>query len=444
MAVVEFVGAGARDTSSLASNPSRLFNCWCEKIEDGGRARRLLRAAPGMVSYAAADDVFALDMFDLDGTLYAPVGDTLYKIESGTATALGTIVFGDGNLSRNYDDLTITSGGNYYVWDGTTLAEPTPGAFSEFGSVEFLAGRTILTEKAGNKIQWSEIADPTDLDGLNVASAESRSDAIIRGMVSGGTLYVLGEKSTEVWAATGNGGADAFALIPGMVQDIGLSAFGLACKVGGGLFIVGNDGIVYLVAGTEFTPISIAPVSTAIKDGQPKTCLYWEDRGHKFAAITFRDRPAWVYTFTTGEWWERGEGTDYLPWRATVSAKSGNDWYVGADDGGFYRLGGLEDAGEVMLREATSLPVYNDGQFFTVAEFEAFASGGFVDASLMLSVAKDGRFGLGRRVTLSSVGNMGNRALFRGLGRAREFVFRLGVTDPVAIDLWSAARIRTA
>lgn len=444
--LVEFVGAGARDASSIASNPSRLFNLWGEKIEAGGRAKRLLRSALGMQSYSSADAVFAGDMFDLDGTLYAIVGGGLYNVTTGAL--LGAVTFGDSSLSRNYDKLTIASGGNYYVWDGT-LAQPATGPFTSIGSVDFLAGRTIYTEKDGNKIGWTGIG-LTDLTGgspdaaLNVASAESRSDNIIRGIVVGGSYYVLGERSTEVWAATGNGGADAFALLPGMAQDIGLKAFGLVTRIGGALFLVGDDDIVYIASGTTFQPVSIAPVATAIKEGQPKTCIYWEDRGQKFAAITFADRPAWVYTFTTGEWWERGEGVDYRAWRARSSVKFGNDWIVGADDGGFYKLTGLQDDGAVLLREATSLPVYNDGQFFTVAEFEAFASQGYVDASLMLEVAKDGRFGLSKSVTLSSVGNMSGRALFRALGRGREFVFRLGVTDPVAIDLWSAARVRVA
>ena len=435
---VEFVGANGRDTSSLASNPSRLFNVWGDRVEDGGRAKRLLRSVPGMVRFATLPDVFVRDMLDLDGTLYSVAGNELYAGSS----SIGSVDFGDGNLSRNYEKLTLTSVGKYYVWNGS-LTEPTPGAFTSFGSVEFLAGRTLLTEKDGSKIQWSDIADPSTLPGLNVASAESRSDAIIRGMVSGGLYYVLGEKSTEVWAATGSGGAGAFALLPGMVQDIGLKAFGLVCRIGGGLFLVGNDGIVYLASGTTFNAISIAPVSTAITDGEPDTCLYWEYRGHKFAAITFKDRPAWVYCFTTGEWFERGETTDYLPWRARVSVKFGDDWLVGADDGGIYTLSGLDDDGEVLLREATSLPVYSDSQFFTVAEFEAFVSPGFVNATLMLEVQKDGQYGLSRSVTASTIG--GNpRAVFRALGRAREFVFRVGISDPVEIDLWSAARLRVA
>lgn len=441
--IVEFVGSGARDTSSPWANTSRLYNCWGEKVEAGGRAQRILRPVLGMEAYATTADVFIRDMFDLDGTLYAAAGDNAYQIAAGSATNLGTIGFGDANFSRNYAKLTLTSGGKYYVWNGITLVEPTAGAFSSFGSVDFLAGRTLLTEKAGSKIQWSDLADPNTLPGLNVASAESRSDAIIRGLVSGGLYYVLGEKSTEIWGATGNGGASAFALLPGMVRDVGLAAFGLVCRVDGGLFLVGNDGIVYLAAGTTFTPVSIAPVATAIKDGTPVSCLYWEDRGHKFAAIVFNDRPAWVYAFTTGEWFERGEGVDYQSWRARVSVKSG-DWLIGAEDGGIYTLTGLEDAGKPLLREATAFPVYADGAYFSVPEMEVFASSGAADASVMLTVCKDGIWQLPRAGTLSRAGQDRSRALFRGLGRAREFTFKVGVSDPVDVPLWSAARLRTA
>lgn len=440
---VEFVGAGARDASSPWANTSRLYNCWGEKVEAGGRAQRLLRPVPGMVPYAEAADVFIRDMFDLDGTLYAAAGDNLYQVSAGSASNLGSIVYGNANLSRNYTKLTLTSGGKYYVWNGTDLVEPTPGAFSAFGSVDFLAGRTLLTEKDGSKIQWSDLADPNTLDGLNVASAESRSDAIIRGITAGGFYYVLGEKSVEVWGATGQGGAGAFALLPGMVRDVGLAGFGLVCRIDGGLFLVGNDGIVYLASGVTFTPVSIAPVATAIEQGTPVSCLYWEDRGHKFAGIVFGDRPAWVYAFTTGEWFERGEGVDYQPWRARVSVKSGN-WMIGAEDGGIYTLSGLTDDGGPLLREATSFPVYNDGAYFSIPEMEVFASSGEYDASVMLEVCKDGIWQLPRASTLSRSGQDRSRALFRGLGRAREFAFKVGISDPVDVPLWSSARLRTA
>jgi hypothetical protein len=443
---LEFVGSSARDASSVGSNPSRLVNLWADKVEAGGKTRRLLRSTAGMVAFAFTDSIFVRAMMEMDGSIILVANDGLYRAFGGVANRLGTVEPGENvAISRNLGTVTLTTGGRYYTWDGA-LTEPTPGAFSMFGSVGFMAGRTLLTEAGGNKWCWSDIADPGTLPALNVATAEQHDDKIVRLMVIAGTVMLFGERSTELWAVTGEGGAAAFALLPGSVKGVGLKSFGLVTPAGEGAFIVGSDDIAYLVSGSSWIPVSNAAVNDAIKTGNPTRCFYWEDRGHKFVALGFSDRPAWVYDIATGEWFERAEGVDYQPWRAACSVKLGADWIVGADDGRLYTLGGVMDNDEVLSREATSFPIYMDGQWFSVAELEMFTGAGFHagTASLVLEPSKDGIiWGRSRSVDLGLDGDFGKRAIFRALGRYRQFVAKVTLTD-ADIPIYADCRVRFA
>jgi hypothetical protein len=94
-------------------------------------------------------------------------------------------------VSGNNGDVLIVAGGKYYRWDGTTLDQPTVGAFSDFGSVDFVGGYTMLTELGGRLFQWSALANSDSLPGLNFASAEARDDAIIRGVAINRNYWIF-------------------------------------------------------------------------------------------------------------------------------------------------------------------------------------------------------------------------------------------------------------
>lgn len=447
---MELFGPSSLDTSSPASNPGRLVNLWADKVEAGGKTRRLLRSAAGMTSFARTGSLFVRDAFTLDTAVFAVVNDRLYRCTSGAAALCGAVEPGPtASISRNGTVATVVSGGRYYNWNGSTLSTPSAGAFSNFGSVGFLAQRTLLSELNGNRWCWSDIAAPQTLDGLNYAVAESRDDKIIRLMVSSGIVMLFGELSTEMWSVTGQGGANAFALLPGAVMDTGLKAFGLAVQTDGAVFLVGDDNIAYMAAGNSWAPVSTAPVNTALKDGQPERCVYWEDRGHKFCAIVFADRPAWVFDLATREWWERAEGVSYARWRATASARLGDLWIIGANDGNLYSLGGVTDDGGVLCREATGYPMIRNNDWFTLAELELFTGHGFQvmdrPASITLETSRDGIvFGRAMTRSLGMDGDFQKRVLFRGLGRHRQIVPRVTMTDEVDIPLYADARVRVA
>ena len=436
-----------RDTSSPASNTSRLINLYREPVGDGGKTKYIMRAVMGMEPREELGGVFTRDMFAYDGSVITIVAGSAYKVDPVGFITIGPVDAGlTGNISRNGKIVTIVSGGKYYAWDPDTLAltEPAAGPITDLASVDFLAGRTILGEAGGNRFCWSDIADPYTLNGLNFASAEQRDDNLVRLMVSNGMITLFGEKSTELWAPTGAGGAAAFALLGGSVIDRGLKDFALACRVEGGIFLVANDGIAYVVGGNAWQAVSSPAVNTAIKEGDPASCLTWSDRGHKFAAIIFRDRPAWVYDFATTEWHERAEGQGGA-WTVRASAEMAGSWIVGAENGSVYTLTNApQDLGGPLWRQATSFPVFNGGNWFTVAAAELFLGNGYQAgaANIMLEVGRGETFSGAQIKPIGGAGDFGKRAKFYGLGRHQTMAARLTITDPYDIPLYSDAEVR--
>lgn len=447
--MITFAGPNGRDSTSPQSQTARLVNLWREPVAAGGRTQHLLRAAYGMEFEASSGGTFVRDMFAFDDAVISLASGILTKTSKDGTFTFGTVASGlTGQISRNGNKVTVTSGGHFYVWDAASLvlSEVTSAPFTAFGSVAYLAGRTLLSEEGGARWCWSNIADPETMPGLNVATAESRDDKLLRIIVANGVAMLFGERSTELWAPAGSG-ASAFEMIGGSVVDRGLKAFGLAVAIEGGVFCVGNDGIAYVVAGNTWQPVSTPAVNSAIQDGAANRCFYWEQRGHKFAAIGFNDRPAWVYDITTGEWWERAEGPDKKPWRATGSAKMGASWLVGAVDGSLYRLTpSATDAGAELYREAVSYPVYQGGKPFTVAEVEILCQHGFQasDLRVMLALGDGVHFRAFQTRNFGGLGGFANRAMFRALGRHTMACAKIAITDPVDAPIYADANVRLA
>jgi len=439
----------SRDPDNIAANPERLVNAYSLPVPRGHEIKSVL----GETLLTSVSSVFLRAMDSFNGTLYAATGGKAYMFSaSNVATQIGTITDDQNtDISSNFDATCWTAGGQYFVYDGS-FTEPTAGNFSSFGSVTFLAGRTILTEKDGSQFCWSDISTPDTLPALNFASAESRDDNLIRGKAFNGNLWLFGAESTEVWYPTGAGGADAFAAVSGGVIETGLKAFNLVTRFPGGLFLIGNDGIAYITAGAAFQPVSTVPVATAISQGEPTNCFYYEDEGSKFCVIRFRDRPAWVYDITTGKWAERATG-DLDAWRSVVSTLHNGSWLVGTDSGNISTLGRTNSDGDkVLTRTIVSDNLYNDGERFRIAEFELFGRIGWNTVTdtetrapkLMLRTSRDGGLSWGqeRVLSLGYLGDFSARVLARSLGQYRRFTSEIRMNDPVDVTLTASARVR--
>jgi hypothetical protein len=447
MSEVEFVGQSAKDSDNGQAATSRLINLYREPIKMGDKTTYTLKSVLGQAVFADLNTVFVRAMADVSGKVYVAAGGGLYAVSGqAVATRLGDIADSeDTTVSGNTGSVTVCAGGKYYVWDGVTLTQPSIGAFSDFGAVEYIGNYTILTERGGRRVQWSALADPTDLPGTSFATTEARDDNNLRAMAIARNLWLFKEKSIEVWYITGQAAAGAFAPT-GMVIDTGLMSFGLVVKFRAGAFLVGDDGIVYLTDGEGLRPVSTTAVETAIDEETPKSCFYYEDEGHKICVIRFRNRPAWCFDVSTGEWHERAEGADHGPWAAVAAVNSYGKWLCGTDLGGIYEMTrNNTDIAYAMRRTAVSRTLSMEQRTFILDALEFTGRVGRSDlgrdAECWIRVSRDNglTWGNPKRRSLGGLGDYQQRITYRSLGQFRQATIEFNMADPVDIPLNATA-----
>lgn len=482
MPVLEFVGQSKAGQTARPATTSRLINLFREPVEEGGLTRYLLRPVQGRIESYDLGSVFIRQMAWVDSTIYIAAGGSLYSAttDASAITTIGAIKDStETTISGSSGYVTVCAGGKYYVSNGGSLSEPTPGAFSDFGSVETLENFTLLTERNGRRIQWSNPADPETLGGLDFATTESGPDNNIRGMALNGNYWVFKDRSIEIWYPTGISDA-AFARVGGGVIETGLKAFNLVAKARDSLFFVGSDGIVYIAAGQGLQPISNRAVERDLREKTPTHTFYTEREGHKFCTIRFSDRPAWVYDIATGEWHERSEGVNHGAFDAVASVESNLDqWLVASEIGKIYRLDNVQtDKGQTLHRRAISHTLRVDSKRFRVSEAEIYgaygyspvqpqtdyfmaSAGGYFplgdgffslgssgepEPKLMLSVSRDGgaTWGAERMRGLGAQGEYEQRVLLRALGQFRLFTLRVDMTHAHEIPLYADGRVRVS
>lgn len=424
MPVLEFVGQSARDSDNVAAAPSRLLNCYREPTAEG---KFVLKPVLGLTTFSDLGGVFVRAMATVDGDLFvASGGDLFHVLAGGVATNLGTIGDGFTTIAGNNGDVTVVVDGSYFVWDGAVLTAPAAGAFSGFGAVDYIGNYTILTERGGRRFQWSDIADATDLPGLNFSTADGRDDNLLRPFQINGRLYLWKETSHEVWYLTGGAGAAAFERIAGGVLDTGLKQAGLISRIPGGAFIVGDDNRAHLVSGGALQPVSTTAVETAISQGEPTDCVTYEDEGHTFCGIVFADRPTWFYDVATGEWHERAEGIGNEMWNVSATAKWDGTWYAGRNDGMLFSFGGATDGDAPVTKEATSRTLQFDDRR-VLRGVELFPRKGIEAGGITLSTSRDFgvTWGPEKARDVGPPGSTQKRVNWRNLGQFRQVNARI-------------------
>lgn len=461
-----------------------MINLYPSPAAEGARAAYNLRSVPGTRSFLTLPGPFFRAMKTVEGTLYAICRGVLYQVTSGGSAVQIASVADDPNttMAGHRSSVTIAADGTYYRWSGAALTTPGSGRISNVGSVTFSDQYTILSERDGREVEWTEAGQPGSRNALYFATTEGRDDNNIRAVSSGAYVWMLKQKSTEIWA---NAGATtlAFQRIPGGVIDTGLLGFNLVCNLPVGLFFVGHDKVAYITEGAGLRPVSTPNVDQALSEETPTHCFYYEDRGHRFCVIRFANRPAWVYDVSMGLWHERSTGASHQAWAVIAAEYAYGQWHLATQNGAIYRLGTAPvDADGTMRRTVVSQPLYPDGDRFSVnlLEFMGNFGAGSVtetgpnwltdelgfplqheDGSYMLAenqlevqtierparmwirVSRDGgrTWGNPKHRDIGKLGQYQATCRFRAMGQFRQMTVEANMTDPVDVLLLSEANV---
>jgi hypothetical protein len=356
---------------------------------------------------------------------------------------------------------------NLSTWAVTQI---TDAGFLGANRIAFIDGWLIFN-RPGTQTFYTTGPTPytVTFPGAFFALKDSSSDNLITHMENNRELWLIGERTSEVWYNAG-GANFAFARIPGVQPQIGCSAVNSIARLGSSLVWLGlserGENIVIKTEQYSYVDISNEAVAYAISTYpliSDAIGFVYEEGGHVFYVLTFptADR-TWVYDQTasrlagTAVWHERASfetGTGaFHRFRGNCFMNFQNLRMVGDYQSGVMQNMSREfytDAGEplVAIRRAPHLwSRENRKRLFHASLQIEFApgvglqTGQGTDPQCMLRWSDDGgaNFGTEHWTGIGKAGRTKNRAMWRRLGHARDRVYEMRISDPVKRDIVGA------
>lgn len=453
---IPFVG-GSYEGRSTNINAQRCVNFYPVLDQQGGKVPVALMGTPGLVEFCDTGNASSAvrGMFGLDSYLYAIVGTTAYRIDAGgTAEQIGTIETSSGYCYMEYngpagDQIMIVDGSEGYIYDVVTsgFQKITDADFPTPSSLTYQDGYFIVSKSGTGEFYISASYNGLSWNGSNYATAEGHNDDLLRAISDHRELWLIGNDSTEVWY-------NSAATFPfeRKIDDIiqrGIIAPASVAQLDNTLFWLDNHGMAIRMQG--YTPVT---VSTRQIEYQWQTYSDLSDaigwgyvhEGHSFYVLCFPSGNAtWVFDVSTGFWHERQSFPSPFDnrWRANCYAKFNENHYVGDHGNGkIYRVDldtYTDDGNEIRSRRAAQyvhdkrLNVIHDA---LEVDFEAgvgLVSGQGDDPQAYLRWSDDGgkTWSNEHWASIGKLGEYETRVRWRRLGRSRNRVYEVTVSDPV-------------
>jgi hypothetical protein len=381
------------------------------------------------------------------------------------------------NLLTNNGPVCIRDngpGGYAVIVDGTygytynisahTLAQITDPAFLPADRVAFIDGWLIFNH-VGTQTFFTTAPTPYTItfSGSFYALKDSSSDDLITLMENNRELWLIGERTSEVWYDAG-GANFAFSRIPGVAPQIGCSAPQSIARLGSSLVWLGRsergENVVIQTEQYSYKDISTRAVEAAISSYPLVTDAIgyvYEEEGHLFYVLTFPTADkTWVYDVTTSMWHERGSFNPVTgvfhrhksncfmnfqnvrivgDYQSKLLYQMSRQFYVDYDT----PLIALRRTPHLWSRENRKRLFHASLQI----EFSpgvGLQTGQGSNPQAMLRWSDDGgaTFGTQHWTTIGATGRYKNRALWRRLGHARDRVYEMSISDPVKRDIVGA------
>jgi len=470
---IPFIG-GAYEGKSSNLNAQTCVNLYPVYDNEEGKNVRALYGTPGMKQFCDPSNASPVrNMLKMGDYLYAVVGTSLYRVDSsGNATAMtGSLTTSSGPvwLSNNGTELMIVDPGvEGYILSGTTLSAISDTDFPTPSSVTFQDGYFIITQDDTDTIWISGLNDGTSWDALDYAAAEDKPDDATVVISDHEQIWVIGEDSTEVYYNSGN--ADfPFERISGGILECGIYAPNSIAQLDNTLFWLDNFGCVIRIDGFHRSIISTRQIEYQI--AQYSTIddaigFAYVQEGHSFYVLTFPSVSAtWVYDASTGLWHQRSSYPHVSDGSWNRHRANCYEYFAGkhligdCENGKIYEwdMDTFSDDGNEIRRERASQSLHGDRRYVFIDKFEVefeAGTGTAVDDSTIgegadpqaaLSWSDDGGHTWSNEhwTDIGVIGSYGTRAVWRRLGRSRNRVFRVLVSDPVKVVMIAAyAKLR--
>lgn len=452
LAHIPLFGIGTFGKSRTVTSQERT-NLYVEIADEPEVSIISLYPTPGLVLQLDFGDTPIRGMYSVGTFRYAVHRNNFYKIANdNTFTNVGTLLTSSGrvDISDNGLQIMVVDGANGYIWDlvALTFTRIVDVDFPGADTVTFLNSYFIVNKPNTGQFYISAPYNGLSWAALDFATAESNPDNLVRVQANNGQLWLYGDKTTEPW---GDSGAldFPFARIGAAAIEWGLAARWSLAKFMDAIIFLRRNRLGAVQVCVMDNGVAV-PVSTpnldfifsnyaAVSDASGFAYMV---SGHPFYQINFPTAgKSWLFDGMTKAWSEvRTDGTRH---RAEIQYNHQDYSFVSDfENGKMYRISTAvyDDNGTPITREFISRHQINSGNWFSFdevwLEMEAgvgLVSGQGSDPTIMLQISKDGGKTYGNEiwVKFGKIGENRQRAVWRRLGRSRDWVFKFRITDPV-------------
>lgn len=486
-----FIGP-AYTLKSVNVDCQRCVNLYPEINENGkGKADEIawLKSTPGLEKLINVGEgpirLVHFDQTTIIGTgpttrVFVVSGEEVYKLTcSGdvwSSELLGTLETSEGvvrAVSMNSDgEQTVFVDGtlNYLYWrydSGGGVYIETFGDFSSYGyasvasatHVVLLDGYLVYNVANSNQFFVSNL-NSLIVDPLAFSSSEGDPDNIVALIENQRDLWILNERTTEIFVNTGN--ADfPFERVQGGFIEKGILAKYSVAKIESTVFWLGRDkagqGVVFAGRGLNPERISTHAIETAIQsyvNTENAVGYTYQSGGHSFYVLNFEEA-TWVFDLSTKLWHER------CYTNSGVLERHRANFHAFIPEFGIHMLGDyannkiykfnedyLSDDTVEITRLRAAPHISSEMKRLTCNSFQLdFEAGVGIDGSgqgsdpqIMLQFSDDGGHSWSNEKwgAAGKIGQYKQRAIWRRLGMFRDRVFRIKITDPVKVSLIGA------
>lgn len=458
MARVQLFGLGTK-SESPAITAQRRINFYVEQRKEADRTAFALVGRAGLTAFLTTLGNYPSRGMWPVNSLAAPLlftvhNNTLYAINnSGVIATIGTIgtAVGDVSMVDDGTNLLLVDGqkGYYYnllvpaglimITDGNFTTSPSTATWQDT--------YFIVTSSGSNQFQLSKNSDPSTWPAVQINFTGSAPGNIKAGIADHSVLNLYLDVSTEFWQDTGSPDFP-YALIPGSSQEFGLAASASLSKFENsvaGLFHnkLGSVQVAKML-GFNIQKISthdIDEIISAYPIFNDARGYSFKEGGHPFYVITFPNAGStFVYDEQMKAWMEFQDTNGGRFWGFKFASFVNRLLVSDYRNGNIYQIdpSNFTDNGLQFASEVWSKHIWNDDKYLSIpqiqVDFQTGVGGPTGPAPQVdLQISKDGgnSFTSVGFASIGSVGQYTQRVIWRRLGRARDWVLKLRVTDSV-------------
>lgn len=388
----------------------------------------------------------------MNGFLYVVFGVKVYKIDTNlNVTEIGELTTSPAKVTMAENGLQVSiltnSGIVFYYEPGTdTFGQVTIPDVSNASGIAILDGYTIVSKAETGRFYVSSLRDTTFWSALNFATAEALSDNIVAIAVYQEQLFLLGEKSIEIWYNSGITSQPFRPVNQTFIQMGCINKKALCTSVSGLFWIADNKSIFQTVAyqPKKISTFGIDYQISLLTNPEDVRVFSYIQKGHEFIVFTFIfDELTLVYDVSQETWHNRGSlnYNKQTYWGCIDAISFANKIIVPfIPNGKLFYLDNTKftENNNTLTSEVISNTLFFNFNRVTINQLILILENGVGISSgdtplieLFFSIDGGKTWSNPRATSIGKEGEYLTQIKWQNLGQGRSFIFKFRITDPV-------------